>query len=128
MTSTNKITLLDVKKALKDSRFRLSLPKEMEKDINDFLNNPGCACHMPLYKKVVSECKDQLKKYYPNLEVPDHEEEIKKLSENHWTVINCHVDELEKRLGKLGPGRKQLDVARWQDQVTVVVNDLDIIF
>ena len=124
----DKISLIDVKKALKDSRFRLTLPKEMEKDVEEFLNNPGCACHIPLYKKVIKECKEQLEKYYPNLQVPDQEEELKKLAENHWSVINCHIDELEKKLSKLGPGRKQLDVARWEDQVTVVVNDLDIIF
>lgn len=123
-----KLTLMDVKKALKDSRFRLILPKEMEKDLDEFLNNPGCACHVPLYKKIVKDCREQLQKYYPNLAIPDQEEELRKLAENNWSVINCHIDELEKRLSKLGPGRKQLDVARWEDQVTVVVNDLDIIF
>ena len=128
MSSDKKISLLDVKKALKDSRFRLTLPKKMEKEVDEFLNNPGCACHIPLYRKVVKDCKEQLRKYYPNLEVPDHDEEVKKLAENNWSVISCHIDELEKRLSKLGPGRKQLDVARWEDQVTVVVNDLDIIF
>lgn len=128
MSSDKKISLMDVKKALKDSRFRLTLPKEMEKEVDEFLSNPGCACHIPLYRKVVKDCKEQLRKYYPNLEVPDHEEEVKKLAENNWSVISCHIDELEKKLSKLGPGRKQLDVARWEDQVTVVINDLDIIF
>jgi chemotaxis methyl-accepting protein methylase len=39
-----------------------------------------------------------------------------------------HFEFLEKKLSKLGPGRKQLDVARWEDQVTVVINELDIVF
>ena len=125
---SKKITLTDVKRALKDSRFRNTLPKEMEKDLDEFLNNPGCACHVPLYRRIVKECKEQLQKYYPDLEVPNQEEELKKLAENNWSVINCNIDELETRLSKLGPGRKQLDVARWEDQVTVVVNDLDILF
>jgi hypothetical protein len=124
----NKIGILDVKNALKDSRFRLTLPKEMEKDLDEFLNNPGCACHVPLYRKILKECKDQLQRYFPNMEITDQEEELRKLSENTWTVINCHIDELEKKLSKLGPGRKQLDVARFEDQVTVVVNELDIVF
>lgn len=124
----NKVTLNDVKKALRDSRFRIMLPKEMEKDVEEFLINPGCACHIPLYRKVIKDCREQLKKYYPNLEVPEHDEDLKKLAENNWLVINCHVSELENKLRKLGPGRKQLDVARWEDQVTVVVNELDIIF
>lgn len=122
------MTLNDVKKALKDPRFRSTLPKEMEKEVQAFLENPGCACHIPLYRKVVRECPDQLSRYYPGAAIPDQEEDISKIAENHWTVINCRVDELEDRLKKLGPGRKQLDVARYEDQVTVVVNDLDIIF
>lgn len=125
---SKKISLTDVKRALKDSRFRSTLPKEMEKDLDEFLNNPGCACHVPLYRRIVKECKEQLQRYYPDLEVPNQEDELNKLAENNWSVINCHIDELETRLSKLGPGRKQLDVARWEDQVTVVVNDLDILF
>lgn len=123
-----KITINDVKKALKDERFRSILPKEMEKELISFMDNPGCACHLPLYRKIMKDCKEQLSKYYPGMQVPDTDEELVKMAENHWTVINCHIDELEKRLNKLGPGRKQLDVARYQDQVTVVVNDLDLIF
>lgn len=125
---SKKITLNDVKKALKDARFRATLPQSMERDVGSFLENPGCACHMPLYRRIVKECPEQLSRYYPGLEVPDQDEDISKLSENHWTVINCHIDELQDRLKKLGPGRKQLDVARYEDQVTVVVNDLDVVF
>lgn len=123
-----KITINDVKRALRDSRFRDTLPKEMEKELQSFLDNPGCACHLPLYRKILKDCAEQLVRYYPGSSVPDQDEEISRLAENHWTVINCHVDELEKRLRKLGPGRKQLDVARYEDQVTVVVNDLDVVF
>jgi hypothetical protein len=123
-----KIAINDVKKALKDERFRAILPKEMEGEVIGFLNNPGCACHLPLYRKIMKECKDQLSRYYPGTQIPDTDEELAKTAENNWTVINCHIDELEKKLNRLGPGRKQLDVARYQDQVTVVVNDLDLIF
>ena len=123
-----KITLLEVKSALKDSRFRLTLPKELEKETNEFLNNPGCACHVPLYRKILKDCRSQLEKYYPNSELSDPVEDIKKLSENQWIVISCHIDELEKKLRKLGPGRKQLDMARFEDQVTVIINELDMIF
>lgn len=123
-----KIAISDVKKALKDERFREALPKDMERDVISFLDNPGCACHLPLYRKILKECGEQLSRYYPSMEIPSSDEDIVKMAENHWTVINCHVDDLESRLRKLGPGRKQLDVARYQDQVTVVVNDLDVIF
>lgn len=123
-----KISIKDVKGALKDSRFRNSLPKEMSGDIDNFLNNPGCPCHLPLYRRILKECTDQLLKYFPGMEPPDLQDDVRQLAENHWRVINCHVDELESKLTGLGPGRKQLDVARWQDQVTVVVNELDASF
>lgn len=123
-----KIAISDVKRALKDERFRSVLPVDMEREVASFLDNPGCACNLPLYRRIIKECGDQLSKYYPGMEVPNGDEEIVRMAENHWTVINCHIEELEGRLNKLGPGRKQLDVARYQDQVTVVVNDLDIIF
>lgn len=123
-----KISVRDIKNALKDLRFRLTLPKEISADIDEFLKNPGCACHAPLYRKILKDCKEQLSRYYPDKQASDQEEEIARLAENRWAVINCHVDELESILSKLGPGRKQLDVARWQDQVTVVVNELDFVF
>lgn len=124
----DKVTISDIKTALKDLRFRLTLPKGMSAEVDEFINNPGCACHAGLYRKIFKDCREQLARYYPEKAIPDQEEEIKKLADNRWTVINCHVDELKDRLARLGPGRKQLDVARWKDQVTVVVNELDIIF
>lgn len=123
-----KITINDVKKALKDERFRSTLPKEIEKEVNNFLDNPSCACNIPLYKKIIKDCRDQLLKYYPSTSIPEEDDYLEKLAQNNWTVINCHISELEKKLNKLGPGRKQLDVARYQDQVTIVINELDIIF
>lgn len=123
-----KISLSDVKKALKDSRFRLLLPPEMNKEVEGFLDNPGCACHTPLYRKILKECKDHLIRYYPNMEVPDQDEEIRKLAENNWSVISCDISELERKLRSLGPGRKQLAIARYEDQVTVVVNELDVVW
>lgn len=124
----DKVSIKDVKSALKDSRFRLTLPKEMSAEVEEFLNNPGCPCHAPLYRKILRECREQLSRYFPDRSIPDTEDEIRRLAENRWTVINCHVSELESRLARLGPGRKQLDVARWQDQVTVVINELDVVF
>ena len=128
MKVSKKVGLIEVKKALKDSRFRQSLPKSLEKEVEEFLNNPGCPCHVPLYRKIIKECSEQLEKYYPSSEVEDLDEQVQKLAENQWTVINCRIDDLEKNLRRLGPGRKQLDVARYEDNVTVVINELDIVF
>lgn len=119
---------MEVKQALRDRRFRESLPNELNQDLQKYLQNPGCACNVPFYKRVMIEAKPQLQAYYPNRSVANLEEEAKKLAENHWSVINCHVDELAERLRKLPPGRKQLAVTRFEDQVTVVVNELDIVY
>src|SRR3990167_6929343 len=103
-----KITLLDVKQALRDARFRSVLPIELNEDIQKYLQNPGCACNMPIYRKVLKLACKQLKEYFPDRELVDPDEEIKALAENHWSVINCHKDELEGKLRKLPSGRKQI--------------------
>ena len=125
----NRIGLMDVKNALKDKRFRESLPPELSADLVKYMQNPACGgCGTKLFRKILKDCVKQLRDYFPGQEVANEEEEILKLAENHWTVINCHIDELEDRLRKLPPGRKQLDVARHLDQVTVVINEIDILY
>jgi len=122
------ITLLDVKQALRDSRFRDSLPKSLTEDIQKYLNNPSCACNTPVYRKILKECSEQLKAYFPNRPLSNVEEEIKKLAENNWTVLNCHVDELEEKLRKLPKGRKQIAITRYEDEVTVIINELEVLY
>lgn len=123
-----KINLQDVKQALLDDRFRSTLPEELSEDVEKFLKNPGCLCNHPVYKKILSIAPDQLAKYYPNksrIDIQEIEKEIEKTSENNWIVINCNINELSENLKKLPRGRMNLDIARFQDQVTVVVNHLD---
>jgi hypothetical protein len=121
-----KIKPSDVKAALLDARFRDRLPQELLPDVQKFLKNPGCACNAPIYRKVLRQCPQQLLEYFPGGECEDPEEEAKQLAPNLWSVINCRADELESRLRALPPGRKQIAVARFEDQVTVVVNELDL--
>ena len=129
MTQKKKITLLDIKHALQDSRFRESLPQEQFADmLREFHKNPGCPCNTKLYRRIIKECQPQIRQYFPHKEVIEIDEELKKLSENHWSVINCNINELEGRLKKLGPGRKQVEIARYEDNVTVVINEIDIIY
>lgn len=123
-----KVTIHDIKQALLDERFRASLPPALSDDVQKFLKNPGCACNHPIYMNVMRKATKQVAEYFPAKEEPDlveMEKEIEKISKNEWQVINCHINDLAVELRKLGAGRKQLDVARWQDQVTVVVNHLE---
>lgn len=118
-----KLGILDVKQAiLGDKRFRDLFP-ELKDDFLKILNNPGCACNAEIFKKVL-KYKKQLKQYFPNKDIPSAEEAESRSFINYWTVTNCHIDELEKVLNSLHKiGRKQIAVARYEDQVTVIVND-----
>jgi hypothetical protein len=58
------INLMDVKQALRDSRFRESLPSGFKEEIQKYLNNPGCACNVPIYKKIMTDAKKQLQEYF----------------------------------------------------------------
>lgn len=126
-----KINVHDLKQALLDERFRATLPEELLGDVQKFLKNPGCACNHPIYMNVMRKASREIASYFPTKETPPAEEmekQLEKVARNDWQVINCSVNELTSELRKLRPGRKQLDVARWQDQVTVVVNHLDDVF
>jgi len=118
------VSLLDVKTALKDDRFRESLPASFKDDVAKFLDNPGCVCNVKLYRRLMREAGKQLYEYFPDKEIVDEVEEVQKLAENKWHVINCHIDELDIKLHKFDKGRKQIAVARYTDQVTVVINEL----
>ena len=119
-----KIGLIEVKKALKDERFIKSLPGELDKDIAEFKSNPGCPCNMPLYRKLLKDYSDELKAYYPSGEITEIQNS--NIAKNYWSVINCKVDELESKLKNLPPGRKQLAVTRYEDEITIIVNELEV--
>jgi hypothetical protein len=126
-----RVSVHDIKQALLDERFRASLPTSLQEDVQKFLKNPGCACNHPIYVNVMKKAPKEVSSYFPTKEEPDVEQmekEVDRLSQNNWQVINCGVHELSERLRELGPGRKQVEVARWQDQVTVVVNHLEGIY
>jgi len=122
------ISLLDVKRALRDSKFRETLPESLLSDVQKFLNNPGCACNVPIYRKVMKLGGEQLKAFFSGKTLVTPEEEAEKLAKNNWTVINCSIGELESRLKKLSSGRKQIALSRFEDQVTAIINELDVVF
>lgn len=116
---------------MKDIKFRLSLPREFKEDIQKYEQNPSCPCNLPIYKRVLKDARTQLANYYPGkeiMEVQEVEQEIEKLMQNSFSVINCSASELETKLRNLPPGRKQIAVARYEDEITVIVNELDMVF
>ena len=124
-----KIALLDVKQALLDPRFREKLPDDLKEEVGKFLNNINCSCNIPLYRRLLKYHRNLLAEFFPGAEIIDETAEMEKLSKNYWKVINCHISELEGELKKILPtGRVQLAVARYQDQITVVIDQLDVIW
>lgn len=121
-----KLGMLEIKQALLDQRFRDMFPEYLD-EINKFMRKPGCACNRPLYEKIF-EHKDRLEKYFPGRILESPKEEAALLAHNNWTVINCQIGELESRLRKLPPGRKEIAISRYEDKVTVIVNDLGIVY
>jgi hypothetical protein len=119
-----KISIKEVQAALKEHKFRSSLPEELKNDIRKYENNPSCPCNMSFYRKVLKYGAKQLQEFYPGKEIINVET-LPVLQENNFTVINCHINELEPKLKLLGPGRKFITVGRFEDQVTVIVNELD---
>jgi hypothetical protein len=122
------VSLMDIKTAMKDENFRSKLPESLNPEVEKFINNPSCSCNVPLYKKIIKEAKDQVLAYFPGKEVMSQEEEIERLSKNNWRVINCSVGDLEKEMKKLPHGRKQIAITRYEDQVTIVINELDNLY
>jgi hypothetical protein len=126
--SKSYVSLMDIKSAMKDEDFRSKLPESLAPEIQKFINNPSCSCNVPLYKKIIKEAKEQVLAYFPGKDVMTQEEEIERLSKNNWRVINCSIGDVEKEIKKLPNGRKQIAMARYEDQVTIIVNDLDVTF
>lgn len=128
MSSKKRLSRLSIKHAiLTDFRFRDLFP-ELKKEITEVLNNPSCACNVPIYD-MFFRYKDRLAKYFSNYEIKSPQEEAEELNRNHWNVINCKTNELEEVLNKLHKvGRVQIAVARYEDDLTVIVNDTGVMF
>lgn len=123
-----KLGILDVKQALYDVKFQALFP-ELKEDIEKAIKDPTCACNRSIYVKFF-KYKDRLKTYFPNREVETQEEETERLVSTPWLgvkVISCHINDLEAKLRKLPGTQKQIAIARWEDQVTVILNDLGFV-
>lgn len=70
-----KLKILEIKNAiLHDEKFRKLFP-DLEKEFQQVISNPSCACNMPVYKKVL-EYPEQLKKYFPTKEIVTQQQEV----------------------------------------------------
>lgn len=148
------ISLADIKNALRDPSFISTLPPALHGDVQKYMSNPGCSCNMAIIQRIVKEAPDALKAYYPTKDIAGASDAVKELNanlpkiehsqpqqnqqnmtknpeasmKNNFSVINCSIGEVEQRLKALPNGRKQIAIARYEDQVTVIVNELDLQF
>jgi hypothetical protein len=113
---------------LKDPNFLNSLPPNLQPDVQKYLQNPSCGCNMGFYNKIMQEAVEQVASYFPTKILVPPQEQVEKLAKNSWIVINCSIGEIEARLKALPAGRKQITVARYEDQATVIINELDVVF
>jgi hypothetical protein len=65
--------------------------------------------------------------YLPTKAVKDQVTDSREAKMN-WRVVNTNKDDLIHELRKLPPGRKILTLTRWQDKITLIVNDLTVLF
>jgi hypothetical protein len=119
---------MEVREALRDGRFRDVIPLELRDEVAKYLHCPGCAANIHLYRKMLKSCVKQLQEYFPGRKVINEAEEIESLATNNFLVINCHINELEGRLRSLSKGRKQIAITRYEDQITAIINELDVLF
>jgi hypothetical protein len=137
MKPNNPLSLLDIKNAMKDDAFVAKLPESLAPDVAKVRSNINCGCNMKFFERLIAEAPHVLQEYFPDKQIvkiePTQVQEQPVTQQNsppriinNWSVINCHVGELEGRLQALKEGRKQVTLSRYEDQVTVVVNHLDV--
>jgi len=116
------ITTEVLKKALRDHGFRGMYP-ELSAEMDKWISNPDCQCNAPLYNTLLSDIQ-RLKRYFgEDIVVAEPAIAVEPEQINRWQVINCKVDELEAILQGLSHGPKQLAIARFNQDITVVIND-----
>ena len=99
--------------------------------------NPGCSCNTPFYRNLLKVAAKQLQEYYPDSEVDDseapgptsfdHKPQMPTSPvEFNYSVINCSVAELAKKLADLPKNvHSQIAISRYEDQITCVVTEIN---
>lgn len=119
------ITTEDLKRAVKKGDFRKRFP-ELRVEFDDFIQKNGCAfCAKKMVEGLMSY-KDRLYDYFGDVNLAiEAPEAFDPVGDNNFTIINCGIHELEDKLNALPPAAYQITAARYEDQVTVVVNRIN---
>lgn len=119
------ITAEDLKNAAKKGEFRNKFP-ELKGEFNDFIQKTGCAhCARKMIEGLMVY-EDRLRDHFGDVEFDvAPPEAFDPVGANNFTVINCLTSELEDRLNALPAAAYQITVARYEDQITAIINRLD---
>lgn len=117
------VTMMDVRGALHDRRF-LDMFPELASLADRYTKSPQCgSCGVALAREIIQRFPERLGDYFVGRDLPVHQDGTE---DRQFEVINCHVDDLEAKLRGLPPGvSKHVALARWEDQVTVVIQFSD---
>jgi len=119
------ITAEDLKRASKKGDFRKLFP-ELRGQFDAYIQKPGCGhCAAQLINGLM-EYPDRLQAYFGEVDLDvTAPESFDPVGATNFNVINCSVHELEDRLNALPAAAYQITVARYEDQVTAIINRLD---
>lgn len=109
-------------KSLWKREFRELFP-EVKKDIDNFLQNPGCKCNEPLYNTILQQ-RDRLRKFFGEEIVIKEKVVTQESLRNNTFVINTTIDNLEQSIKRLPVGPKSISLARFEDKITAVIQIL----
>ena len=116
------LTVPYIIKALHNPKFRQILAGDYTEELQSFDKDPNCLCHHKFYRLIATKEVEAFRRFYPELGELETSNELR---EDNWHVINCSVEDVLDQLRKLPPGKKQVALARYEDQVTIVVNEFD---
>ena len=118
-----RITAELLKKQFYDPAFRALFP-DLGEHFSKFFQKPGCKCNGYLYIQIIKNL-DKLTEWFGQDIELDQVLSGMVAGKNEWTVISGTIDEMEDILNALPRGPKTFAVARWENQLTIVIRDLD---
>lgn len=121
-------TIIDgerIRHATKKASFRNLFP-ELKERFDAYIQKPGCgACWRDLLEGIL-EREDMLREYFGDVEIQVERPEARPENRGGFHVIpDVSIYDLEDALNKLPPGPKQIQAARYEDRITVIVNVLE---
>jgi len=119
------ITTEDLKRASKKGDFRNLFP-ELRAQFDGYIQKPGCGhCASQLISGLM-EFQDRLLQYFGEVTFDVMTpESFDPVGAMNFSVINCSIHQLEDKLNALPTGAYQITVARYEEQVTAIINRLD---